>query len=210
MPHLVIFARVPRIGTGKTRLARDIGPVGAWIFARVTLAALMRRLVSPCWQAWLARTPDRPAGRYRVPHGWHSVAQGQGDLGQRLSRIIRTLPPGPAVIIGSDAPDVTRRDIAAAFAALRAADYVIGPASDGGFWLIGAARRGRAGMALRNVRWSTSSALGDTLAALEGFRVSLLQTRDDVDDGAGFAAWRRRTRRVAADRRQAGAPPAEH
>jgi hypothetical protein len=145
-----------------------------------------------------------------VPHGWHLVAQGQGDLGQRLSRIIRTLPPGPAVIIGSDAPDVTRRDIAAAFAALRAADYVIGPASDGGFWLIGAARRGRAGMALQTVRWSTSSALEDTLGALQGFRVSLLQMRDDVDDGAALAAWRRRTRRVAADRRQAGAPPAEH
>jgi hypothetical protein len=199
--HLVIFARIPRIGIGKTRLARDIGPVSAWHFSRVTLNALLRRLVSPCWTGWFACPPDRSTARYPVPRHWLTVTQAPGDLGQRLSAVMRAIPPGPVVIIGGDAPEVSKPDIAAAFAALRAVDHVIGPASDGGFWLIGAAGHARAGLNFDGVRWSTANALQDMLHALATARVRLLQTLDDVDDGAAFAAWQHRRPRPAPDQR---------
>lgn len=196
-PHLVIFARVPRIGVGKTRLARDLGAVTAWRFSRSTLAALMRRLVSPCWTGWFASPPDRPTARFQVPPGWLAVAQGPGDLGQRLSAMLRAIPPGPVVIIGSDAPEVSKQHISSAFAALHAGDYVIGPASDGGFWLIGAAAHARSRLAFDGVRWSTASALQDMLHVLAAARVRRLPTLDDIDDGAAFAAWLHRAPRPA-------------
>ena len=85
--HLVIFARAPRLGTVKRRLARDIGALGALRFHRETTGALLRRLAhDPRWTAWLAVTPDAWAGR---PGGlWPRcpslLAQGRGDLGVRM------------------------------------------------------------------------------------------------------------------------------
>jgi glycosyltransferase A (GT-A) superfamily protein (DUF2064 family) len=71
-----------------------------------------------------------------------ALAQGGGDLGVRLRRLLKTLPPGPVVVIGSDTPSVTPADIARAFHALGAADAVFGPARDGGYWLIYGANTG--------------------------------------------------------------------
>jgi hypothetical protein len=104
------------------------------------------------------------------------------------------------VVVGSDIPEVTPQHIARAFAALGAHDLVFGPATDGGYWLVGARRRPAlpAGLFDR-VRWSTPHALADTLAGLPaGLRVATVDTLDDVDDGAAFARWRARRRAGAA------------
>jgi uncharacterized protein len=186
MRHLVIFARLPMLGGGKRRLAAEIGAVAAVRFQRVRVAVLMRRLGhDPRWSTWIAATPDRTG-----PWPAHvSVrGQGRGDLGQRMGRIMQDWPRGPVIIIGTDIPDVTAGDIAAAFCKLGGNDAVFGPAHDGGYWLVGLRRRPRVLDAFGDVRWSTSHALADTTRNLADVDIGHVRTLEDVD---GAAALRR-------------------
>jgi uncharacterized protein len=181
--NLVILARQPQLGAGKRRLAADIGNIGALWFQRRAIAVLKRRCGKDVrWHSWMATSPDRPSG-WTAP--CRPVAQGGGDLGERLARVIRTMPRGPVVVIGSDAPQVRAHDIAAAFAAMRRADVVLGPSVDGGFWLVGIRRPDKISP-FGNVRWSSAFTLADVLGNLQGARVTLLETLEDVDDGASL------------------------
>ncbi len=184
--HLVIMARVPRLGTGKRRLARDLGALAAWRFQRRMLGRVLRRLArDPRWTTWLALTPDRVAraGRGSWPARCTCVSQGPGDLGARMARLLRTLPPGPVVIVGSDIPDLRPTHVARAFRALGDHDWVFGPAADGGYWLLGARRRRPPRETFAQVRWSSAHALADTLANLKGARIATLEALIDVDTG---------------------------
>lgn len=183
--NLVIVARRPVIGVGKRRLAADVGDVEAWRFQRWALEGLIRALAPDRrWRRWSAVTPDRPTGWLRGRVG--VLPQGRGDLGQRLERLARRFPVGHLVIIGSDTPSVRRSDIAAAFKALQSNDAVIGPAADGGYWLIGLRRSTRGLLPFNGIRWSSRETLQDTLGALAGLRVALLDVREDVDDVASL------------------------
>ncbi len=196
--HVVIFARAPRLGAVKTRLAHDIGALAAWRFHRATTAALLRRVARDGrWTCWLAVTPDRDArtGRGLWPSRCRRLAQGPGDLGQRMGRVLAGLPPGPVVIVGSDIPAIRPGHLARAFRLLGDHDWVIGPAPDGGYWLIGARRRPALRLPFAGVRWSGPHARADTLANLQGLRVGLLDTLADVDRGADLARLRGSSRR---------------
>lgn len=192
--HLVIYAKEPRLGAVKTRLARDIGAAAALRFYEETLARLIDRVVRDApWRCWLAVTPDgfARAARRRwrwLPRTVSVIAQGPGDLGERMARSFRALPPGPAVLIGSDIPAITRAHIAAAFAALGRRDAVFGPAEDGGYWLVGQRRLRALPDLFRAVRWSSPHALADTLANLAPGQTHALVARlSDVDEGAAYA-----------------------
>jgi uncharacterized protein len=188
--HLVIFARMPRLGEGKRRLARDIGPFAALRFQRMTLAQLVRRLgCDGRWTTWLAITPDH-SGPW--PRRLPTLPQGRGDLGRRMARVARGLPPGPMVIIGSDIPDITAADIAEAFRALGSKDAVFGPATDGGYWLVGLRRRPHFIDPFMTVRWSSEHALADTLANLADKEVAMLRPLSDIDDGPSWRCHERR------------------
>ena len=192
--HLVIFARAPRLGTVKRRLARDIGAVGAWRFHRDSTAALLRRLArDPRWRCWLAVTPDRAALARRGlwPGPQRLAAQGPGDLGARMGRAFHSLPPGPAVIVGADNPGIRARHVAEAFRRLGRHDWVIGPADDGGYWLIGARRRPALRLPFAGVAWGGDRVLARTLANLERQKVALLEDLIDVDTGADLARWKK-------------------
>ena len=194
--HLVAFVKAPRLGRVKTRLAADIGAVGAWAFYRRTTAAVLRRLGGEGrWQPWLAVTPDRAVAAPGVwPKAWPRIGQGTGDLGQRMARVMGILPPGPVVIIGTDTPDIRPDHIARAFRALGHCDTVVGPAADGGYWLVGLRRRPRLPEVFEGVRWSTRFALADTLANSRGLDVATLEVLEDVDDGATLERWSERRR----------------
>jgi len=182
--HLVIFARRPAYGAGKRRLAAEVGEAVALRFQRASLHGLLRRLGwNRRWRTCVAITPDRA----RLAHqSLHHIPQGKGHVGERLASVLRALPMGPVVIIGSDAPQVLQSDVAAAFRALRRADAVFGPARDGGYWLVGLSRRSRRMAVFEGVRWSTAHALADTLANLRGRRVAFLRELEDVDDAESF------------------------
>lgn len=184
--HLAIFLRAPQLGRGKRRLARDIGDLAALRFQRAQLGRLRPLLGDPRWSATLWVTPDRAAGPRDRP-------QGRGDLGQRMARPFRRLPPGPVVLIGADIPELTAAHVWAAFRALGHAEAVFGPATDGGYWLVGLSPRARRRPPFRGVAWSTDRALADTLNQLNGARVAKLAPLGDIDTGADYRAWRQRT-----------------
>ncbi len=187
---LVLMARRPIFGQGKRRLAADIGDSAAHRFQRVALGRLLQRLGAEArWRLCLAITPDEPA---QHPSANFVVGQGEGDLGQRMTRLSERLGPGPLVYIGSDTPDVATSDIEAAFEALETSDAVVGPALDGGYWLIGFAPAQRQHLPFKDVRWSTPHARADTLSNLAGKRVMMLRELEDVDDGASYRRWRQR------------------
>ncbi|WP_198671044.1 TIGR04282 family arsenosugar biosynthesis glycosyltransferase [Oceanibium sediminis] len=177
----------PRPGRVKTRLGRDIGMVpAAWWFRHQSTALIRRLAPDRRWRTWLAVSPDAEGLQSRVwPAGPARLAQGGGDLGQRMARQFRALPPGPALIIGADIPDITPARIADAFRALGAAQAVIGPAPDGGYWCIGLKHpRAAPATLLRGVRWSTAHARADTEASLAGLRIAHTATLRDVDTSA--------------------------
>lgn len=187
---LVLMARRPILGQGKRRLAADIGDSAAHRFQRVALGRLLQQLGAEArWRLCLAITPDEPA---QYPSANFVVGQGEGDLGQRMTRLSERLGPGPLVYIGSDTPDVATTDIEAAFEALEASDAVVGPALDGGYWLIGFSQAQRQHLPFEGVRWSTPHARADTLSNLAGKRVMMLRELEDVDDGASYRRWRQR------------------
>ena len=195
--QLVVMAKLPRLGRVKTRLARDIRDVPAWAFYRRTMRALIRRLsVDPRWQIVLAVSPDEAVHTVGIwPAGIPRIAQGPGDLGQRMGRLMRDLPPGPVVIIGSDIPEVELHHIERAFQALGRADAVFGPARDGGYWLVGLKRRPHVPEIFTHVRWSSPQALADTVSHLNGFKVEWLDTLDDIDTGEDYRRWQNRIAR---------------
>ncbi|MBI3452926.1 MAG: TIGR04282 family arsenosugar biosynthesis glycosyltransferase [Rhodospirillales bacterium] len=199
--YLIVFAKAPALGRVKTRLARGIGAGAALAFYRRTLARLLRRAGRDGrWRTVLAVAPDGAARNGRLwPMKLPRVGQGGGDLGARMGRVFRDFPPGPAVIVGADIPDVTAAHVARAFAALGRSDAVFGAARDGGYWLIGLRRGPRLGHIFDNVRWSTGGALDDTLANLRGRRIAFVDTLDDIDDAAAYRRWR-----AAAHERQGG------
>ncbi|MGF1608888.1 MAG: TIGR04282 family arsenosugar biosynthesis glycosyltransferase [Kiloniellales bacterium] len=192
--HLVIFTRAPRFGTVKKRLARDIGALAAWQFHRGTTARLLRRVArDPRWRTWLAVTPDNAAraGSGLWPGPYHVMAQGPGDLGQRMGRVLQALPRGPVVIVGSDIPGIERQHVAQAFRALGRHDWVIGPAADGGYWLIGAKRRPGLRLPFAGVAWGGPEVRAQTLSNLSGHSVAHLEELIDIDHGADLERWRR-------------------
>lgn len=187
-PRLVVMTKEPRAGRVKTRLARDAGAMSATCFCRTNLALTLQRVAtSTRWRTILAVAPDAAAASPMFPAGVVRMKQGPGDLGQRLQRVFAAAPAGPVVVIGGDIPAIRASDIATAFAALRGADAVFGPASDGGYWLIGLAPRARHLPVFDKVRWSSASALSDTRANLAGRRVREIARKHDVDDGADLA-----------------------
>ncbi len=191
-PTLIVFARAPAIGVGKTRLARDVGPVEAWRVYRAMSEGLLRRLRDPRWRLVVRVAPDDsrwPAGLTREP-------QGSGGLGERLERAIRALARGPVAVIGSDAPEVTRARIGRAFAAARRSGVAFGPAEDGGFWLLALSPQRARRVSFAGVRWSSRHTLADTAAVLGG-RAAYLEALSDIDDAPSLRAWWARSRRAS-------------
>ncbi len=185
-PTLIVMVKEPRPGRVKTRLGHAIGMVTAAWWFRHQVSALLRRLRDPRWQIVLAVSPDNAALTGRIwPRDLPRIAQGQGDLGQRMARAMGSFPIGPVCVIGADIPGIRRAHIARAFKALGRADAVFGPAPDGGYWLVGLKRGGlaRRGM-FRNVRWSSRHALADSAAALSHLRQVRVDTLADVDTAA--------------------------
>jgi rSAM/selenodomain-associated transferase 1 len=189
--HLVLFVRAPLLGTGKRRLAREIGDLASVRFERLMIALLLRRLAGDRrWRLRIAVTPDRArrqARRWR--RGVETIGQSSGDLGIRMRRALGACPPGAVVLVGADIPELRSGHVAAAFRLLGARDLVFGPAADGGFWLVGARHPRRLPRLFERVRWSGPYALADTLAGLpRRIAVGFVERLEDVD---GVAAYRR-------------------
>lgn len=182
--RLVVMVKEPRPGRVKTRLGRDIGmTAAAWWFRHQT-HKILRQLQDPRWELILAVSPDYEGLKSRVwPNGIARIAQGRGDLGVRMKAVFDKLPPGPICIIGTDIPAVTCHEIWRAFDSLGSHDATFGPATDGGYWLIGLKRiKPTPPQIFQDVYWSTETALQNTINNMSGLRIGRVATLNDVDD----------------------------
>lgn len=190
---VLIFAKPPRMGLSKTRLAAGIGAAEAQRMAAWLTARTLREAADPRWRTEIRISPDTarlpgPAAR-RLPH----KPQGRGDLGDRFARAFAAARHAPVIVIGTDAPDISRGLIWRGFQALKRHDAVIGPSLDGGFWLFGL-RPGayRPGL-FSGIRWSTRHAFSDLLLNLpEEARHICLPPLLDIDTAEDLRLWQRK------------------
>lgn len=183
--EVIIMAKAPVAGQTKSRLAADIGPQAAADWAHRTLWRLCARLLgSSRWTLHLAVTPDG-ADPDLFPPQVPRLPQGGGDLGQRMERLLASGMGRTRLIIGSDLPSLGALEIDSALDLLDATPdrVLLGPAQDGGFWLIGSKQPLRPGT-LSGLPWSHARVLAQTQARLgqQGYRVGLHpSTLRDVD-----------------------------
>jgi len=190
---LIVFVKAPRPGTVKTRLAKTIG-VSAAGTAYIRLVEALLNQLQGLSGVELCFSPDDAASE--VEHwlrgDWTRSPQSGGDLGQRLeSAFQRAFHAGSkrVAIIGSDCPMVSVEDIREAWRGLGTHDVVLGPATDGGYWLIGL--RQLQPNLFRGVPWSTKDVFTETMRRVEhaGLSVRLLRELADVDTDADWRAF---------------------
>lgn len=179
-----VFAKPPQPGNAKTRLAAELGDELAAQFARAFLLDTWALVGSLEFADPVLATTDVAHPFWaELPHAV-IVPQGDGDLGDRMERVLhRALETYPAaLVIGSDVPGVPAAALRQARDALRFADAVIGPAEDGGFYLVGCRRPALSGL-FRGVEWSTDRARKQTETCLRSLGLSVVQVAPwfDID-----------------------------
>ncbi len=196
---LIVFARAPQLGNVKTRLAADVGAEAALVIykelAERVIGAVQRE---DSWSLSVAFTPADVEGAMRNWLGDSIVLrpQSSGDLGARMaSAIENALADGTdrAVVVGTDCPDITAAVIEDAFARLEHSDVVFGPATDGGYYLVGMSRVHRC--VFEGIPWSSPGTLAASMegARASGLEVDLLAELSDVDTADDWRAWRARS-----------------
>ena len=179
------MAKHPVPGQVKTRLARVLGPDRACELYRAFILDLADRLRRLPYRVTWAYTPAT-APFSRLVRGVRCRPQRGRDLGARMAHAIAgevTSRRDPVLVIGADAPHVPAASLAEATTMLRrSADVVVGPAADGGYYLIGV--RAPAPSLFRRIPWGTDAVLGATLerAGASGLGVHLLPWTFDVDE----------------------------
>jgi rSAM/selenodomain-associated transferase 1 len=185
---VAIFAKAPEAGRAKTRLAPPLTLEEAAGVARACLEDTLRRFppkLGAAWTLFLDGAADEALRDAAIRAGVRTAPQGEGDLGSRLALAFETLRAEGAsriVAIGADSPTLDPSRIGEALDALRRHDAVLGPAADGGYYLIGLSRD--AGDLFERTPWSTRDAARVTLerAAARGFTIARLAEWYDVDD----------------------------
>lgn len=188
---LLIFCKNPRLGKVKTRLAATVGDAEALRIYRILLsktreAALLVDVERRLFYSDLVETTDEwPETHFR------KRAQAGHDLGERMENAFREAfrdGASKVVIIGSDCPDLSGALLREAFQRLDEADFVLGPASDGGYYLLG--MKTLEASLFRNMEWSVSTVGAETLHRIRGLGKScfLMPVLDDVDTEED---WRR-------------------
>jgi rSAM/selenodomain-associated transferase 1 len=186
MRVLGLFAKEPVPGRVKTRLAAATSIQWARRVADAFLHDLVDRLAAVDAQRVLVFAPAHAKPFFDELAGdrFALTAQADGDLGQRLSAFFTAQIAGGAdavVALGSDSPTVSLEYVEQAFRELERADIVLGPALDGGYYLVGCARR--LPPIFEGITWGTSRVLAETVARLHdpAWRLALLPPWYDVD-----------------------------
>lgn len=193
--RVIVFLKAPRPGFVKTRIAAQLDAEAAVAIYQVLVGMTLSRLIGRT-DVELRYAPDDAAlelGCWRRP-GWNVRPQGEGDLGDRMSRATEdAFAEGvkSVVILGADCPEFGATDIDAAFDALGGHDVVLGPATDGGYWLVGLIRPLPA--LFRDVPWSSDRVFETTRQrALDSkLRVAELRRLRDIDTLEDWRTWLR-------------------
>lgn len=182
--RVVLFTRWPAPGHAKTRLIPALGAEGAAFLHR----RLTERAVAACCASGLKVEIRTTGARVADFAAWLGadltiVDQGDGDLGKRLARAATVTP---LLLIGADVPDLTTAHLCGAAAALTGAPVAIGPAEDGGYWLLGLAVP--MPTLFEGIAWGTSTVFAKTVAKLAEPPV-ILEILADLDRPEDLARW---------------------
>jgi len=183
-PQLIIFLRKPELGKVKTRLAATLGAEKAL----AVYGTLLRHTLECAAQldvervAWTTGNGD--VTELLAPFDFAIHEQDGNDLGERMEFAFEqafTKGNSPVVIIGTDCPGISQELLEQALAALQDHDAVLGPARDGGYYLLGLKRPFNA--VFRGIQWSTDTVAQDTINVLKShaLTVQLLPVLIDVD-----------------------------
>ncbi len=194
---LIIFTRYPEPGRTKTRLIAAIGAEGAADLHRhMAEHALSLAKGSAAYQDVEIKV-YYDGGDQRLFESWlgHDltyVAQQGDDLGKRMAEaFVETFHESeePVIIIGTDCPDLTTGVMDEAFRLLSCSDLVLGPAADGGYYLIGLNHP--IPELFEGVHWGTNEVLSKTQAIAHslGLKVSMLETLNDIDRPEDLVSW---------------------
>jgi uncharacterized protein len=185
---LVVFAKPPVAGRVKTRLLGALSPAQAAAVHRACLRDTLALLAGvPACSRWLMVASSDEEARdlareMKLGAGWNACAQTGRDLGARLERAIGglfALGMRRVVAVGTDAPWIGRQKLRQALRWLEADDVVIGPAADGGYYLVGARRPVEE--IFRGVPWGSSQVMAATRRTLEKSRIRFRLLERDFD-----------------------------
>jgi rSAM/selenodomain-associated transferase 1 len=180
---IIVFLRVPQLGAVKSRLAATIGEDQALCIYEYMLDRTLQTIdaVSTADKA-LFYYPNIPYQQIEVQHASHHLQTGK-DLGDKMNRAFTTVLQNheSAIIVGTDCPDLTTEIISEAFAKLSQNDLVLGPAADGGYYLMGLKRP--APFLFDNIDWGTDKVLEQTGVRAEnaGLTLATVATLSDID-----------------------------
>ena len=179
---LIIFARKPELGKVKTRLAAQIGDEAA-LRIYIRLLEHTRAVAKSCDCDTHIFLTEQDGDDF-FWQGFAQHVQAVGDLGEKMQKaFVALFEKGykRLVIVGSDCPGLQAAHVQAALDALADHDVAIGPAADGGYYLLGMNRLH--GRLFQNKRWSTDSVCSDTIADMQALqlRCAMLPTLHDVD-----------------------------
>jgi len=200
--RLIVFTRYPEPGKTKTRLIPALGPAGAADLQRQMTEHLLERAARLAGHRKVRIEVRFAGGSEDLVRQWLGSdptcrEQGPGDLGRRMLRAFReafAAGAARAVIVGTDCPGITAALLEKAFDQLGRHDLVLGPAEDGGYYLIGLRRPVR--QLFEGMAWGTDKVLRETLFAAErlGLSVALLEPLADVDRPEDLPVWERAVR----------------
>lgn len=179
---LLIFTRNPELGKCKTRLAATVGDQNALDIYKFLLnhTASLTKDVNAAKQVWYSEEVwendiwDTCIFDKKLQHG--------ADLGVRMAHAFQegfTAGFERIIIIGSDMYDLNQNDIDLAFSQLKQNNFVIGPAEDGGYYLLGMTKF--LPQIFQHKKWGTESVYEDTLDDLKNENVHLTEMRNDID-----------------------------
>ena len=192
---LIIFTRNIVLGKCKTRLAKTIGAEKALEIYRFLVqhtAEISKAVEADKWVSYSEQPEHRD---YFDSASYKKFAQEGTDLGERMERAFAAgFERGYSniVIIGSDIYELDEKDLNTAFRSLEQHEYVIGPARDGGYYLLG--MKEHSPELFKAKSWGTDRVFNDTMNDLENRDVKLLPVRNDIDvfeDISGLAEFQR-------------------
>ena len=196
--HLIIYAKRPLPGYAKTRVGSAIGmEASAGVYARMLYSFLFdisRNLGSLCHIELSVASPEDVAFFQLAFPELKVRSQIKGDLGERMANSFQqAFDDGAecAVLTGSDIPGLNSSIIAQAFTLLVKHQVVIGPATDGGYYLIGMQTPGA--HLFNGIAWSTNTVLAQTVDFIkkQGMTLDYLPTLSDMDNETEFVAWQK-------------------
>lgn len=181
MDALCMFVKYPEDAKVKTRLAKDIGDKEATAIYKRLLRILIPEHENRSYKFYIAVTPEGKVRKFKKLYPTGTMIKQKGDnLGEIITHALQRLhgEHKKVILIGSDCPDVTHETITQALNALDENDVVIGPAMDGGYYLIGMNKYHNL---FSEIDWSSEKVLDQTLKLATDLKVKLLDEKRDID-----------------------------